>query len=166
MVGTKYTPELLAALAKTPRLIRMEVSASPDGQRIASYTRRYTDERDCKTMFFDVGDVELVSTSVDCDTDGARFGSVLGCDVEKVTVSSCPDGLCVSFVVDLWPEEGLDKRLVVLPAGGSVELKSDVGAVSVIEETHTDVDTITSFFEDATSDEPWLVIVEPDRKEA
>ena len=36
-----------------------------------------------------------------------------------------------------------------------------VGAVSAVEETHTDVDKITSFFEDATSDEPWLVIVEP-----
>lgn len=161
MIGTKYTPELLAALAKTPHLRSMEIPASPDGQRIASYTRRYTDERDCKTMFFDVGDVELVSTSVDCDTDGARFGSVLGCDVEKVTVSSRPDGLIVSFVVDLWPEEGLDKRLVVLPTGGSVEVKSEVGVVSVIEETHTDVGEITSFFEDATSGEPWLVIVEP-----
>lgn len=138
MIGMKYTPELLAALAKTPHL---KVSASPGGQRIASYTRRYTDEQDCKTMFFDVTEEELASTSVDCDTDGARFGSILGCDVEKVTVSSRPDGLIVSFVVDLWPEEGLDKRLVVLPAGGSVEIKS--------------------FFEDATSDEPWLVIVEP-----
>lgn len=141
MIGTTYTPELLAALAKTPHVRRMEVSATPDGKRIASYTTRYTDERGCKTTLFDVGDVELVSTSVDCDADGARFGSILGCDVEKVTVSSHPDGMIVSFVVDLWPEEGLDKRLVVLPAGGSVE--------------------ITSFFEDNTSDEPWLVIVEP-----
>lgn len=161
MIGTKYTPELLAALAKTPHLRSMEIPASPDGQRIASYTRRYTDEGVCKTTLFDVGDAELVSISVNCDTDGARFGSVLGCDVEKVTVSSRPDGLCVSFVVDLWPEEGLDKRLVVLPAGGSVEIKSEVGVVSAIEETHTDVDKITSFFEDVTSDEPWLVVVEP-----
>ena len=162
MIGTKYTPELLAGLAKTPRLRRMEVSATPDGRRIASYTKRYTDEGVCKTTFFDVEDVELASTSADCDSDGARFGSILGCDVEKVTVSSHIDGLGVSFVVDLWPEEGLDKRLVVLPAGGSVEIKSEVGAVSVIEETHTDVDKITSFFEDVTSDEPWLVIIEPD----
>lgn len=161
MIGTKYTPELLAALAKTPHLKCMEVAVTPGGQRIASYTRRYTDEGGCKTTFFDVGDVELVSTSVDCDTDGARFGSVLGCDVEKVTVSSRPDGLIVSFVVDRWPEEGLDKWSVALSASGSVEIKSEVGAVSVIEETHTDVDEITSFFEDAASDEPWLVIVEP-----
>ena len=162
MIGTKYTHELLADLVKTPRLRRMEVSATPDGRRIASYTKRYTDEGVCETTFFDVGDVGLASTSADCDADGARFGSILGCDVEKVTVSSHIDGLGVSFVVDLWPEEGLDKRLVVLPAGGSVEIKSEVGAVSVIEETHTDVDKITSFFEDETSDEPWLVIVEPD----
>lgn len=32
----------------------------------------------------------------------------------------------------------------------------------MIEETHTDTDTITSFFDDETSGEPWLVIVEPD----
>lgn len=161
MIGTKYTPELLADLAKTPHLRRMAVSATPDGRRIASYTKHYTDEGGCKTTFFDVGDVELASTSAGRDTDGARFSSILGCDVGKVTVSSRPDGLIVSFVVDLWPEEGLDKRLVVLPAGGSVELRSEVNAVSAIEETHTVVDTITSFFEDATSDEPWLVIVEP-----
>lgn len=165
MIGTKCTPELLADLAKTPRLRRMEVSATPDGKRIASYKMRYTDEGVCKMMFFDVAGEELTSITVDCDTDGARFGSVLGRDVEKVTVSSYIDGLGVSLAVDLWPEEGLDKRLVVLPAGGSVEIKSEVGAVSVIEVTHTDIDKITSFFEDDTSDEPWMVIVEPNRKE-
>lgn len=53
----------------------------------------------------------LASTTVDSDAGGTLFGSVLGCDVEKVTVS-------------------------------------------VIEETYTDVDKITSFFED----EPWLVV--------
>ena len=162
MIGTKYTPELLAALAKTPHLRSMEITASPDGQRVASYTRRYTDEQDCKTTLFDVGDAELASTSVDCDTDGARFGSILGCDVEKVTVSSRPDGLIVSFVIDLWPEEGLDKRSVVLSSRASVEITSEVSAVSVIEETHTDADKITSFFVNDTSDDPWLVIVEPD----
>ena len=162
MLGTKYTPELLADLAKTPRLRRMEIPASPNGKRIASYTTRFLDEGVCKTRFFDVADEELASITVDYDAGGIRFGSILGCDVEKVTVSSHIDGLGVSFVVSLRPEEGLDKRLVVLPAGGSVEIESEVGAVSAIEETHTGVDKITSFFEDATSDEPWLVIVEPD----
>lgn len=79
MIGTKYTPELLAALAKTPHLKSMGVSATPDGRRIASYTKRYTDDWVCKTTFFDVGDVELASTTVDCGIDGERFGSILGC---------------------------------------------------------------------------------------
>lgn len=52
MIGTKYTPELLAALAKTPHLRSREIPVSPDGQRIASYTRRYTDELECNTTFF------------------------------------------------------------------------------------------------------------------
>lgn len=161
MTMTKYTPGLLAELAKKPNVRSLEIPVTPDGQWIASCTRRYMDERDCKTTFFDVGDVELVSISEDCDTDGARFGSVLGRNVEKVTVSSRPDGLIVSFVVSMWPEEGLDKRSVALSAGGSVEFCSEVDVVSMIEETHTTSDVITSFFEDETSDEPWLVIVEP-----
>lgn len=165
MIGTKYTPELLATLAKTPRLGRMDVLATPDGKRIASYTTRFLYEGVCKMRFFDVADEELASITVDYDAGGIRFSSILGCDVEKVTVSSHLDGLVVSFVVDLWPEECLSKRSVVLPAGGSVEIKSEVGVVSVIEETHTDVDKITSFFEDETSDEPWMVIVEPNGKE-
>lgn len=161
MIGTKYTPDLLAALAKTPHLRSLEVSAAPDGKRIASYTTRYTDEGTRKTTFFDVGDAELASTTVECDADGTLFGPILGYDVEKVTVSSCPNGLSVSFVVSRWPEEGLDKRSVVFSADASVEFGSDLDIVSVVEETHTGVDTITSFFEDATSDEPWLCIVEP-----
>ena len=165
MIGTKYTPELLAALAKTPRLTGMGVRVTPDGRKIASYTRRYTDEGTCKTTFFDVGDAELVSTTVERDADGTRFGFILGCDVEKVTVSSRPDGLNVSFVVSRWPEEGSDKRSVVFSAEASVEFGSEIDIVSVVEETHTGVDTITSFFEDATSDEPWLAIVEPDGEE-
>lgn len=158
----KYTPELLADLAKTPHLRRLEALVTPDGQRIASYTTRYTDDWVCKTMIFDVTDEGLASITVDYDEDSTRFGSILGCDVEKVMVSSHIDGLGVSFVVDLWPEEGLDKRSIVLSSKASVAITSEIGVVSGIEETHTDVDKITSFFEDATSDEPWLVIVEPD----
>lgn len=165
MIGTKYTPELLAALAKTPHLTGMGVPVTPDGRKIASYTRRYTDEGTCKTTFFDVGDEELASTTVERDADGIRFGFILGCDVEKVTVSSCPNGLSVSFVVSRWPEEGLDKRSIVFSTDASAEFRSEIDVVSVVEETHTGVDTITSFFEDVTSDEPWLAIVEPDGEE-
>ena len=161
MIGTKYTSELLAALAKTPHLRSMEISASPDGQRIASYTRRYTNEKDCKTTFFDVGDEELASISVDCDTDGSRFGSVLGCDVEKITVFSRPDGLGLSFVFSQWIAEDYDEISIVTSAGSSVKFGSEFDTVYAIEETHTSSNTVTSFFEDATSGNPWLVIVEP-----
>lgn len=95
------------------------------------------------------------------DDVSTRFGLILDHEVEKVTVSSQPAGLCVSFVVSRWFEEGLDKVSIVLSPAASVELKSEIGAVSVIEETDTTSDVITSFFEDETSDEPWLVIVEP-----
>ena len=162
MIGTKYTPGLLAELAETPHLRSMEIPATPNGQRVSSYTKRYTDGWECKTTLFDVGDAELASMMVDCGADGSRFGFTLDHEVEKITVSSHPEGLSLSFIVRRWFEEGLDKRSVVLPATASVELRSEISAVSAIEETHTGTDTITSFFEDETSDDPWLVIVEPD----
>lgn len=161
MIGTKYTPGLLAELAKTEHLRSMEIPTTPDGQWVSSYTKRYTGGWECKTTLFDVGDAELASMVVDCGVDSSRFGFTLDRDVAKVVVSASPKGLNVSFVIDQRPEDGLDKRLVVLSSAASVELSSDICAVSVIEETHTGTDTITSFFEDETSDDPWLVIVEP-----
>lgn len=163
MIGTKYTPGLLAELAKTPHLRRMEIPTTPDGQWVSSFTKRYTDGWGCKTTLFDVGDAELTSMVVDCGADGSRFGFTLGREVAKVVVSASPKGVSVSFVIDRWPEDGLDERVVVvLSSSASVELSSEICEVSAIEETHTGSDTITSFFEDETSDEPWLVIVEPD----
>lgn len=161
-IGTDYTPGLLAALAETPRLRAMETPATPNGQRVASYTKRYTDEWECKTTLFDVGGAELVSTTADCGADGSRFGFALDHDVKKVAVSSRPGGLSVSFVVGRLFGEGLDERSVDLPASSSVEFGAEVDVVCAIEEEYTGSDTITSFFEDETSDEPWLVIVEPD----
>lgn len=163
MIGTKYTSELLAELAKTPHVRSMEIPVTPDGEWVSSFTRRYTDNGECETTLFDVGDAKLMSMAVDCGADSSRFGFTLGREVSKVAVSASPEGLRVSFVIDRWPEDGLDKRVVVLSsAAASVELSSEVCEVSLIEETHTGVDTITSFFEDETSGEPWLVIVEPD----
>lgn len=162
MIGTDYTSGLLADLAKKPHVRRLETPVTPDGQRITSYTRRYTDDLICKTTLFDVGDSELASVMADFDGDSTRFGLVLDHEVEKIAVSSSPKGLSVSFVVSRWFEEGLDKITVVLSSAASVELRSEISAVSVIEETHTGTDTITSFFGDETPGEPWLVIVEPD----
>ena len=178
MIGKKYTPGLLAELAKTPNLRSMEIPSVPNGQRVSSFTRRYTDGWECKTTLFDAVDAELASTTVDCGADGSRFGFTLDHDVDKVTVFLNPEGRSLSFVVRRWFEEGLEERSVVLSAAASVEIRSEeqsvvitpkasveirseANAVSVIEETHTDIDKITSFFEDETSYEPWLVIVEP-----
>lgn len=162
MIGTTYTPGLLAELAKTPHVRSMEITTTPDGQWVSSFTRRYTDGWECTTALFDDGDVELASVTAGVDKDSTRFGLILDHEVEKISVSSSPKGLSVSFVVSRWFEEGLDKISIVLSSAASVELRSEISAVSVIEETHTGVDTITSFFEDETSYEPWLVIVEPD----
>ena len=161
MIGTKYTSGLLAELAKKPHVRSLEIPTTPDGQSVSSFTRRYTDDWDCKTTLFDVDDVELTSMTADFDKDSTRFGLILDHEVEEVTVSSSPKGLSVTFVVHRWFEEDLSKASIILSSAASVNLKSEISAVSVIEETHTGVDTISSFFEDETSDEPWLVIVEP-----
>lgn len=157
MIGTAYTLGLLAELAKKPNVRRLGIPVAPKGQWVSSCTKRYTDDWVCKTTLFDVGDVGLASVTAECDEDITRFGSVLDHEVEKVTVSSQPAGLSVSFVVSRRFEEGLDKISIVLSPAASAEVKSEVGAVSVIEETDTTSDVITSFFED----EPWLTIVEP-----
>ena len=115
MIGTKYTPGLLAELAKKPNVRSIEIPVTPDGQLVSSCTRRYTDDLECKTTLFDVGDVELASVTADYEEDSMRFGLILDHEVEKVTVSSQPAGLSVSFVVSRWFEEGLDKISIVEP---------------------------------------------------
>lgn len=162
MIGTKYTPDLLAALAKTPHLRGLEVPTNPEGQKVASLTKRYTDEWECKTTLFDVGDAELASTVVDFDKDNVRFGFMLDHDMDRVSVSADSEGLCVSFTVHKWFEEGLDEHSVILSGDATVEVRDDVEAVSLIEETYTADKKITSFFYDETSSEPWLTIVEPE----
>ena len=161
MIGTNYTPRLLAELAKKPNVRSLEIPSTPSGQWVSSVTKRYTVGWECKTTLFDVGEVELASVTADYDDDSTRFGLILDHEVEKVAVSSQPAGLSVSFVVRQRFEEVLDKITVVLSPAASAELTSEIGAVSMIEEEHTTSDVITSFFEDEASYEPWLVIVEP-----
>lgn len=97
MIGTKYTSEMLAAFAKSPRLRRMDVKVAPDGREIAFYSRQYADGGSCVTNVFDAVKVE------------------------------------------------------------SVDLPAD----SVVEWLHTKSNVFTSFYENATSDDPWLRICEP-----
>ena len=54
MIGAKYTPDMLATLAKVPHLRSMEIPMSPDGG-------------ECTTTLFNVVDAELASTKVDFD---------------------------------------------------------------------------------------------------
>lgn len=161
MIGMEYTLGLLAELAKTPHLRSMEIPSTPNGQLVSSFTKRYTDGWECKTTLFDAEDAELASTTADCDVDDSRFGFTLDHDVEKVAVFLNFEWSSLSFVVRRWYDEGSEERCVVIPPKALVEIRSEADAVSVIEETYTDVDKITSFFEDETSDDPWLVIVEP-----
>lgn len=134
MIGTNYTPGLLAELDKKPNVRSLEI---PEGQWVPSCTKRYTDDWVCKTTLFEV---ELASVTANYDEDSTRFGLIRGHEVEKVTVSSQPAVLSVSFVVSRRFEEGLDKISIVLSPAASVEIKSEI---------------------EETSDEPWLVIVEP-----
>ena len=161
MIGADCTPGLLAELAEKPNARSSEVPVAPKGRWVSSCTKRYTGDGVCRTTLFDVGDVELASVTAEYDEDSTRFGLILDRGVERVAVSSQPAGLCVSFVVSRWFEEGLDEVSVVLSPAASVELKSEIGAVSAIEETDTTSDVVTSFYGDGTSDEPWLVVVEP-----
>ena len=87
--------------------------------------------------------------------------------VRSMGVPTTPDGReCKTTLLDVDDAElmsmtedcGADGSRFGLILGHEVEKV----AVSVIEETYADTDMITSFFEDETSGEPWLVVVEPD----
>lgn len=52
MIGTDYTPGLLAELAKKPNV---RIPATPKGQLVSSCTKRYTDDGVCKTTLFEEG---------------------------------------------------------------------------------------------------------------
>lgn len=73
MMGTDYTPGLLAELAKKPNVRSLEIPVAPKGQWVSSCTKRYTDDWVCKTTLFDVGDVELASVTAEYDEDSTRL---------------------------------------------------------------------------------------------
>lgn len=126
MIGTKYTSDMLAAFAKSPRLRRMDVKVEPDGREIAFYSRRY----------------------------------------EKVAVRrhAVADALQAVFNVHGEDPDAVKAESVVLPAGSAVELDvavSEYGFTSVVEWLHTKSNVSISFYENETSDDPWLRICEP-----
>lgn len=168
MIGTKYTPELLAALVKTPLLARLDVAVPPvgdDPEEIDSYTVRYSDNGVKETTLFAAGDVRLVSVRVVGASNWARvIDAVVEKYVDRVSVLSESSGVCVGFTTyRTFDKSDLETDTFHLPVGAVVDV--DMGAfgyVDYVEETYSTADKTTSFFEDETSDEPWLVIVEPD----
>lgn len=166
MIGTKYTSEMLAAFAKSPRLRRMDVKVEPDGREIAFYSRRYADGGGCATTVFDAEDRELATYEEVADLDNVRFGFAVDKYIAKVAVRrhAVADALQAVFNVQGADPDAVKVESVVLPAGSAVELDVDVseyGFTSVVEWLHTKSNVFISFYENETSEDPWLRICEP-----
>lgn len=166
MIGTKYTSGVLAAFAKSPRLRRMDVKVEPDGREIAFYSRRYADGGGCATTVFDAEDRELATYEEVADLDNVRFGFAVGKYIEKVAVRrhAVADALQAVFNVQGADPDAVKVESVVLPAGSAVELDVVVleyGFISVVEWLHTKSNVLISFYDNETSDDPWLRICEP-----
>lgn len=166
MIGTNYTVEMLAAFAKLPRLCRMDVKVAPDGSEIASYSRQYADGGSCVTTVFDAGGRELATYEEIADLDNVRFGFAVDKYVANVTVRehAVSDVLQAVFNVHDVDPSSVKVESVVLPAGSVVVLDvavSEYGFTSVVEWLHTKSNVFISFYENATSDDPWLRICEP-----
>lgn len=166
MIGTKYTSEMLAAFAKSPRLCRMDVKVAPDGREIAFYSRRYVDGGICATTVFDTEDRELATYEEVVDLDNVRFGFAVDKCIAKVTVRrhAVADALQAVFNVHGADPDAVKVESVVLPADSAVELDvavSEYGFTSVVEWLHTESHVFISFYESEISDDPWLRICEP-----
>lgn len=166
MIGTKYTSETLAAFAKSPRLCRMDVKVAPDGREIAFYSRQYADGGSCATTLFDAEDRELATYEEIVDLDNVRFGFAVDKYTVKVAVSkhAVADALQAVFNVHGADPDAVKVESVVIPADSAVELDaavSEYGFTSVVEWLHTESNVFISFYENATSVDPWLRICEP-----
>ena len=166
MIGTKYTSEMLAAFAKSPRLCRMDVKVAPDGREIAFYSHRYADGGSCVTTVFDAEDRELATYEEVVDLIDVRFGFAVAKCIVKVAVRkhAVSDALQAVFNVHGADPDAVKVESIVLPADSVVELDvavSEYGFTSVVEWLHTKSNVFISFYENATSDDPWLRICEP-----
>lgn len=151
MIGTKYASEMLAAFAESPRLRRMDVEVEPDGREIAFYSRRYADGGGCATTVFDAEDREPATYEGVADLDDVRFGFAVDNRVAKVAVRrrAVADALQAAFNVHGADPDAVEVESVVLPAGSAVEW------------LHMESNVFISFYENETSDDPWLRICEP-----
>lgn len=169
MIGTKYTPELLAALAKTPRMARLDVAVPPvgaDPEVADSYTVRYSDNGVKETTLFAAGDVRLVSVKVVGEPNrGLISDAVVEKYVDRVSVLGESSGMCVGFTTyRTFDKSDLETGTFHLPEGAVVNADmgaSEYGFVEYVEETYSTIDKITSFYGSVGDADPWLVIVEP-----
>lgn len=166
MIGTKYTSELLAAFAKSPRLYRMDVKVAPDGREIASYSCRYADGGSCATTVLDAENRELATYEEIVDLDDVRFGFAVDKCIAKVAVRkhAVANALQAVFNVHGVDPDDVKVESVVLPTDSEVDLDvavSEYGFTLVVEWLHTKSNVFISFYENATSDDPWLRICEP-----
>ena len=168
MIGTDYTPELLASLAFEPNLRKVEVNVAPCGQEIAFYSRRYANDGGvyCVTTLFDADDNELATYEIDADPDIAKFGFAVEKVVSRVTVCnfSTRDELQAVFNVHRAGFDDVKVESALLHPGSVVALEagvSEYGLTSVVEELFTRKGVTTSFYGDPTSDDVWLSIYEP-----
>ena len=168
MIGTKYTPELLAALAKTPLMARLDVAVPPVGdnpEEIDSYTVRYSDNGVKETTLFAAGDVRLVSIRVVGSTNWPRIlDAVVDKYVDRVSVLSESSGVCVGFTTHRTIDKSdIETNTFPFSAGTVVDVDtgtSEYGFVEYVEETYSSADKITSLYEGIDGADPWLVIVE------
>lgn len=169
MIGTKYTPELLAALGKTPLMARLDVAVPPvgdDPEEIDSYTVRYSDNDVKETTLFAAGDVRLVSIRVVGATNRSRMvDAVVEKHVDRGSVLSESSGVCVGFTTYCtFNKSDIETNTFPFSAGTVVDVDmgvSEYGFVGYVEETYSAADKITSLYGGLDDEGPWLVIVEP-----
>ena len=169
MIGTKYTPELLAALAKTPLMARLDVAVPPvgdDPEEVDSYTVRYSDNGVKETTLFAAGDVRLGSIRVVGATNWSRMiDALVEKHVDRVSVLSESSGVCVGFMTYRTIDKSdIETGTFPFSAGTIVDVDmgvSEYGFVEYVEETYSAADKITSLYAGTDDEDPWLVIVEP-----
>lgn len=166
MIGLDYTPDLLAALVKTPDLTGLDVAVSPDGRKVGSYKRRYMSDGLCETTYLDSDGTELTTERVRVDLATMRFGFAVRKYTGSVSVRVRPGGLDVVFTTHgMFADDECETCVVGLPSDATVTVSLDMseyGSTEVVEKTVGPGETVTSFYEHEGDEDPWLMIVEPD----
>lgn len=144
----------------------MDAKVEPDGREIAFYSRRYADGGGCATTAFDAEDGELATYGEVADVGDVRFGFAVDECIAKAAVRrrAVAGALQAAFDAHGADPDAAKVESVVLPADSAVELDaavSEYGFTSAVEWLHTKSNVFISFYENETSDDPWLRVCEP-----